>query len=125
ARYEELGRDGFDHRLRSTVAHTRRAHIYPARHYASDLISKNLPAMGQRLRLNPSYDISHFPRQARAVLRALKLYGMIVADNGSDWYISGAPNGHWNNDDLHTLGQVPGREFQVVDTTALGRPPGG
>ena len=125
ARYEELGRGGIDHALRFTVEQTRRAYIYPARHFASDLTSKNLPAMGQRLRLKPSYDISHFPRQARAVLRALKLYGMIVADNGSDWYISGAPNRHWNNDDLHTLGQVKGSAFEVVDTSALGRPPGG
>ena len=125
ARYEDLKQGGIDHALRFTVQHTRRAYIYPARHFASDLTSPNLPAMGQRLRLKASYDISHFPKQARAVLRALKLYGMIVADNGSDWYISGAPNTHWNNDDLHTLGQVPGREFQVVDTSALGRPPGG
>ena len=123
ARYEDLKHGGIDHALRFTVSRTRRAYIYPARHYASDLTSKNLPAMGQRLRLKRGYDISHFPRQARAVLRALKLYGMIVADNGSDWYISGAPNRHWSNDALHTLGEVKGSAFEVVDTSSLPRGP--
>jgi hypothetical protein len=125
ARYEELGRGGIDHALRFTVSRTRRAYIYPARHFASDLTSKNLPAMGQRLRLKAGYDISHVPKQARAVLAALKRYGMFVADNGSDWYITGAPDRHWNNDDLHSLGGVKGSAFEVVDTTALPRPPGG
>ncbi len=125
ARYEDLKHGGIDHALRFTVSETRRAYIYPARHFASDLTSHNLPAMGQRLRLKAGYDISHFPKQARAVLRALKRYGMIVADNGSDWYITGAPNRHWNNDALHTLGQVRGSAFEVVDTRPLGRPPGG
>jgi hypothetical protein len=120
ARQEELAR-GIDHALRFTVERTRRAYIYPARHFASDLTSKDLPAMGQRLRLKKGYDISRFPKQARAVLRALKLYGMIVADNGSDWYISGAPSQGWNNDDLHTLGQVKGSAFEVVDTSSLPR----
>ena len=78
--------------------------------------------MGQRFRLKESFDISGFPKQARIVLKALKEYGMIVADNGSDWYISGEPNKHWNNDALHTLGQVEGRYFEVVDTTELPRP---
>src|SRR4051812_22107042 len=121
ARREELSHGGIDHALRFTVERTRRAYVYPARHFASDLTGKNLPAMGQRLRLKEGYDISHFPPQSRAVLRALKLYGMIVADNGSDWYISGAPDRGWNNDDLHTLGQVKGRAFEVVDTSSLPR----
>ncbi len=122
ARYEDLTHGGIDHALRFTVSRTRRAFVYPARHYASDLTGHNLPRMGERLRLKRNYDISHFPKQARAVLRALKLYGMIVADNGSDWYISGAPSSHWNNDDLHSLGQVKGSAFEVVDTTKLPRP---
>ena len=122
ARYEDLKHGGIDHALRFTVSRTRRAFIYPARHYASDLTDSRLPRMGERVRLKASYDISHFPKQARAVLRALKIYGMIVADNGSDWYISGAPNSHWNNDDLHSLGQVKGSAFEVVDTTKLPRP---
>jgi hypothetical protein len=119
ARREELSHGGIDHALRFTVERSRRAYIYPARHFASDLTSKNLPAMGQRLRLRSGYDISHFPPQARAVLRALKLYGMIVADNGSDWYITGAPSKGWSNDDLHALGQVKGGAFEVVDTSSL------
>jgi hypothetical protein len=120
ARHEEVAK-GIDHALRFTVSRTRRAYVYPARHFASDLTSQDLPAMGQRLRLRASYDISHFPKQARAVLAALKHYGMIVADNGSDWYISGAPSKGWNNDDLHTLGQVRGSAFEVVDTSSLPR----
>jgi len=75
--------------------------------------------MGQRLRLRKGYDISRFPRQARIVLRALKRYGLIVADNGSDWYISGAPSSGWNNDALHQLGRVVGRHFEVVYAGSL------
>jgi hypothetical protein len=122
ARYYEVRRGVIDHALRFTVSRSRRAYIYPARHFASDLTSRDLPAMGQRLRLKASFDISGFPRQARIVLRALKRYGMIVADNGSDWYISGAPHRRWNNDALHTLGDVLGRHFEVVDTTELPKP---
>ncbi len=121
-RYADIKRGRIDHALRFTVEDTRRKFIYPARHFASDKTSRNLPAMGQRFRLKESFDISGFPKQARIVLKALKEYGMIVADNGSDWYISGEPNKHWNNDALHTLGQVEGRYFEVVDTTELPRP---
>ena len=119
ARYDEVRRGVIDHALRFTVQHTRRAYVYPARHYASDLTSPSLPPMGLRLRLKPSFDVRPFPRQARIVLVALKRYGMIVADNGSDWYISGAPNRGWSNDQLHTLGRVKGSNFEVVDTTSL------
>jgi hypothetical protein len=75
--------------------------------------------MGLRVRLKASFDVSAFPRQARIVLIALKRYGMIVADNGSNWYISGAPSRGWSNDQLHTLGRVTGSEFEVVDTSSL------
>jgi hypothetical protein len=75
--------------------------------------------MGLRLRLKASFDSSRFPRQARIVLQALKTYGMIVADNGSSWYVSGAPDPRWSNDQLHTLGEVPGSAFEVVDTSSL------
>jgi hypothetical protein len=78
--------------------------------------------MGLRVRLKASVDISGFPRQARIVLQALKTYGMMLADTGSSWYISGAPNEHWSNDDLHTLGRITGADFEVVDTSALGHP---
>jgi hypothetical protein len=119
ARYDEAHRGVIDHALRFTVQRTRRAYIYPARHYASDLTDPELPPMGLRVRLKASFDVSHFPRQARIVLIALKRYGMIVADNGSNWYISGAPNKSWSNDQLHTLGQVTGSDFEVVDTSKL------
>ena len=119
ARYDEVARGAIDHALRFTAARTRRAYVYPARHYASSSDDPSLPPMGLRVRLKASVDISHFPKQARVVLQALKTYGMILADNGSSWYISGAPNPKWSNDDLHTLGQVTGADFEVVDTSSL------
>jgi hypothetical protein len=121
-RYDEVKAGAIDHALRFTVSQTRKAFIYPARHHASDLTSRDLPAMGQRLRLKADFDISSFPGQVRVILQALKTYGMVVADNGSDWYISGAPNGGWNNTSLHRLGEIEGRNFEVVDTTQLPRP---
>ena len=102
--------------MRFTVERARRAYVAPARHYASDLADPHLPPMGLRVRLKASFDVSGFPRQARIILIALKRYGMLVADNGSNWYISGAPNRHWNNDDLHSLGRVKGSDFEVVQT---------
>jgi hypothetical protein len=75
--------------------------------------------MGLRLRLRKDYPVASFPPQARIVLRALKRYGMIVADNGSSWYVSGAPDPGWNNDDLHTLGLIKGSDFRVDDTSTL------
>jgi hypothetical protein len=116
ARYDEVAHGVIDHALRFTAAHTRRAYIYPARHYASPSDDPALPPMGLRVRLKASVDISGFPKQARVVLQALKTYGMILADNGSNWYISGAPNPHWSNDDLHSLGRITGSMFEVVTT---------
>jgi len=121
ARYDEVAGGRIDHALRFTVSRTRRAYVWPARHFASSLTSPSLPPMGVRLRLKASYDISGFPPQARVVLRALKEYGMMVADNGSSWYITGAPDPRWSNDDLHTLGRVPGSAFEVVNTSSLPR----
>jgi hypothetical protein len=77
--------------------------------------------MGERLRLKANVDIASFPRQARVVLRALREYGLIVADNGSDWYVSGAPAAGWDNDQLHALGRITGRDFEVVDASSLPR----
>lgn len=122
ARYEDLTHGGIDHALRFTANRTRRAYIYPARHFASSDTAPDLPAMGQRLRLKASFDVAGFPKQARAVLTALKRYGMILADNGSSWYITGAPDSHWNNDDLHSLGRVHGSDFEVVDASKLPKP---
>jgi hypothetical protein len=121
ARYDEVKRGRIDHALRFTVSRTRRAYVYPARHFASDLTDPSLPPMGLRLRLQASFDTRPYPRQARIVLEALKRYGMIVADNGSDWYLSGAPDPRWSNDQLHTLHRVTGSAFEVVDTRSLGR----
>jgi hypothetical protein len=116
ARYDEVARGRIDHALRFTVRRTRRAYVYPARHYASDATDPALPPMGLRLRLKATFDTRPFPRQARIVLEALKRYGMIVADNGSDWYISGAPDPRWSNEQLHTLHRVTGSAFEVVAT---------
>jgi len=121
ARYDEVAKGLIDHALRFTVSSTRRAYVWPARHQASSLTAPALPPMGARLRLKAGFDISGFPRQARVVLRALREYGMIVADNGSDWFISGAPDPRWSNDDLHALGRVPGSAFEVVDASSLRR----
>lgn len=122
ARWDEVSRGVIDHALRFTAPATRRAYVYPARHYASDSSDPSLPPMGLRVRLKASVNITSFPPQARIVLRALQRYGMILADNGSPWYISGAPNRHWNNDALHTLGRLTGADFEVVDTSSLPEP---
>ena len=108
ARYEDVAKGRIDHALRFTVSETRAAYVWPARHVASDKTDPSLPPMGMRFRLKQNYPIAGFPRQARIVLQALKEYGMIVADNGSNWYVSGAPSPKWSNDQLHTLGRVPG-----------------
>jgi hypothetical protein len=118
-RWGEVARGRISHALRFTVKHTRRAYIYPARHFASASNNPDYPPMGLRVRLKANVNISHFPRQARIVLKALKRYGMVVADNGADWSISGAPDRHWSNDALHTLGEITGRDFEVVDTSRL------
>jgi len=114
ARYDEVRRGVIDHALRFTVRRTRRAYVFPARHFASNSTDPSLPPMGLRLRLKGSFDVGGYPRQARIVLAALKRYGMLVADNGSSWYITGAPDPHWSNDQLHTLGRVKGSDFEVV-----------
>ena len=122
ARYDEARRGRIDHALRFTAPRTRQAYIYPARHFASSLTDPSLPAMGQRLRLKRSVDISRFPRQARVILRTLRRYGMILADNGAPLYVSGAPSRGWDNDQLHTLQRIKGTDFEVVDTGRLPRP---
>ncbi len=118
-RWSEVARGHIDHALRFTVERTRRAYVYPARHSASDLTDPSLPPMGLRVRLRADYPIAGFPPQARVLLQALKTYGMIVADNGTSWYITGEPSPRWSNDDLHTIGRVPGSAFEVVDTSSL------
>jgi hypothetical protein len=122
ARYDEVARGSIDHALRFTAPCTAAAYVYPARHEASTCSGPNLPPMGLRVRLKASVNISGLPRQARIVAQALKTYGMILADNGSPWYISGAPNRHWNNDALHLLDRLTGRDFEVVNTSSLPHP---
>jgi hypothetical protein len=122
ARWDEASRGVIDHALRFTAAQTRRAYVYPARHYASSSNDPSLPPMGLRVRLKASVNVASFPRQAHVVVRALQRYGMILADNGSPWYISGAPNRHWSNDQLHSLGRLTGADFEVVDTSSLPQP---
>ncbi|HXV95565.1 MAG TPA: hypothetical protein VD695_03380 [Gaiellaceae bacterium] len=106
ARYDEVARGVIDHALRFTVRRSRRAYVYPARHFASTSTSPSLPPMGLRLRLRASFPVAGFPPQARVILRALKRYGMIVADDGSSWYVSGVPDPRWDNDQLHSLHRV-------------------
>jgi hypothetical protein len=121
ARYDEARRGVIDHALRFTASRTRRAYVWPARHYASTSTDPSLPPMGLRVRLKASFDVRPFPRQARIVLVALKRYGMLLADNGADWHITGAPSPGWSNEQLHTLGRVNGTDFEVVDASSLRR----
>src|SRR5262245_49976360 len=114
-RYDEVFEQGLiAHALRFTVQNTRRAYVYPARHFASTNTSVNLPPMGMRVRLKSSFDISGFSPRIQVILRAMKKYGMIVADNGSNWYISGAPDPRWNDSELATLSSIKGSNFEVV-----------
>ncbi len=118
-RYDEVAAGAIRHALRFTVAHTRNEFIWPARHQASSNPSPAVPPMGQRFRLKAGFDVSGFPRNVQVILVALKFYGMFVADNGSNWYISGVPDERWNNDELHSLNQVHGSDFEAVDESSL------
>jgi hypothetical protein len=118
-RYEEVAAGEINHAIRVTAPQTRRAYVWPARHYASDLTGPQYPPMGQRFRLQRDFDISGFSAETRVILVALKKYGMILADNGSSWFISGAPHESWNNTILHELHQVFGSDFEAVAGQAL------
>jgi hypothetical protein len=115
-RYDEVQAGTIRHALRFTVQATQRGYILPATHFASSSTDPNRPPMGLRLRLKASYDISGYTGQARVILEALRRYGMIVADNGSNWYISGARDPRWDDDDLNQLKNVPGSAFEAVYT---------
>jgi len=119
ARYDEVAGGGIGHALRFTAPETRRVYVYPARHAASDSSDPALPPMGLRVRLRRGVPLAGLGPQARAVALALKRYGMILADNGSPWYVTGAPDRRWDDDDLHRLGRLTGRDFEAVDTTSL------
>jgi hypothetical protein len=116
-RYEEVYIKGeVNHAIRMTCHATQRAYIYPARHYASSSTDVNLPPMGLRFRMKSSFNISGFSAPIQVICRAMKKYGLIVADNGSDWYISGAPDSRWDDDVLGELKTIPGNAFEAVLT---------
>ncbi|MBV1851203.1 hypothetical protein [Catellatospora tritici] len=118
-RYDEVVKGRIDHALRITVPRSRDTYLWPARHAASDRSDASLPPMGLRLRLKASVDVSKFPKQARVVAEAMKRYGVIVADNGSPWYLSGAPDDRWSNDALRALKNLQGSDFEAVDVSKL------
>ncbi len=117
--YEDILAGEIRHAIRFTAPQTRRAFVWPARHYASSLTGTQYPAMGQRFRLKATFDITPYPADVQIVLRALKKYGMILADNGSSWYISGKPDSRWNDSNLHLLQNITGSNFEAVDATVL------
>ena len=118
-RFDEVRTGAIDHALRFTAPRTRERLRVPGPPPAGAGNDPALPPMGVRVRLKASVDIAGFRRQARVVLTALKRYGMILADNGSPWYVSGAPAAGWDDDDLHGLGRITGADFEVVDTRGL------
>ncbi|WP_410813923.1 hypothetical protein [Micromonospora sp. 067-2] len=118
-RYDEVAAGRIDHAIRVTVPRTRTGWIWPASHSASGSTDPSLPQLGQRLRLKRSVDVARLPRQARIVAEAMQRYGVIVADHGSAWFVSGAPDRRWDNDALHTLGGLRGSDFEVVDAAGL------
>lgn len=118
-RYEEVAAGEIPHALRFTAPQTRNAYIWPARHKASSLSGTHYPPMGQRFRLKASVDISSFGPNVQVILQALKKYGMFLADNGSSWFLSGAPDPRWDDDELHQLGRLTGSDFEAVDESSL------
>jgi hypothetical protein len=116
-RYDEVVEKGaVNHAVRFTVRRTQRGYIHPATHFASRSSDADRPPMGMRVRLKADYDISGFPKEAQVILTGLKRYGMILADNGGDWFVSGAPDSRWNDENLQTLKRVKVSDFEVVDT---------
>lgn len=120
-RYDEVASGRIDHALRFTVSRTQRGFIHPATHYAGTS-DWSLPPMGLRLRMKSSFDLSPYHGQSRVILEALKRYGMIVADNGSSWFITGSRDSRWNDDDLNQMKGVPSSAFEAVDSGPILRP---
>ena len=118
-RYDEVAAGRIQHALRFTAVVTQKAYVWPARHYASSNTSTSVPPMGTRVRLKASVDLSSFSPANQVILQALKTYGMLLADNGSNWYVSGAPDSRWNDSDLAALHLIGGGSFEVVDATSL------
>jgi hypothetical protein len=118
-RYDEVAAGEIAHALRFTVQRSQKAYLWPARHYASDNTNPNLPPMGARVRLKSSVNVAGFSPEVRVILVALQRYGMFLADNGSNWFVSGAPDERWNNDNLATLKQIIGNNLEFVDESSL------
>jgi hypothetical protein len=118
-RYDEVVSGHIGHAIRFTAPQTQAAHVWPARHDASNSSDPQLPPMGQRFRLKAGFDITGYSPQVQVILRAFKEYGIILADNGSSWYISGAPDPRWDNDLLRELKDIPGSAFEAVDVSSL------
>ncbi len=123
-RYDETEiRGEIDHALRMTAEFTQHRFLFPARHQAGNTSDTNAPSMGQRFRLKAGFDTTGFPASVQPILRAMKKYGLIVADNGSNWYFSGAPDDRWSDDDLNSLKQLQGSDFEaVLSVDAAGNP---
>ena len=119
-RYEEVVAGEIAHALRFTAPQTQRAFLWPARHFASSLTGTQYPPMGLRMRLKAGFDVSGYSAPVQVILRALKKYGMILADNGSAWFVSGVPDSRWNDDMLvGELARVKGSDFEAVDAGSL------
>jgi hypothetical protein len=116
-RYDEIAAGEIRHALRFTAEETA-GYIWPARHQTSDP-RDGIPPMGARFRLKAGYDLSSFPPRAQVILTAMKTYGIILADNGSNWFVTGAPDERWDNDMLHQLDVLTGNDFEAVDTSGL------
>lgn len=118
-RYDEVKAGAIEHALRFTVSKTRKQYTWPATHWASYTNGATLPPMGQRFRLKASFDISPFPADVQVILKAMKKYGMMITDNGGNWYISGAPDSHWNDNNMNLLKGIKGSNFEAVDVSSL------
>src|SRR6185503_11422714 len=117
--YDEVLSGEIRHAIRFTAPETRREFVWPARHYASSLTGSQYPRMGERFRLKASFDVTPYPSEVQVILRAMKKYGIILADNGTSWYISGTPDPRWNNTHLHMFHQLLGSNFEAIDATVL------
>jgi hypothetical protein len=118
-RQDEIAAGIIKHAIRFTAPATQRAYVWPARHQAGSTTDPAYPPMGIRVRLKASVDVSGFSPTNQIILTALKHYGMLLADNGAAWFITGAPDRRWDNDDLHALTQIHGSDFEVVDESSL------
>src|SRR5690349_12618292 len=121
-RYDEVSAGAINHALRFTVNVTRKAYVFPASHWASNNTDPLRPPMGMRVRLKASFNVSGYPSQAQVILVALKKYGMMVADNGSDWYVTGTADARWDDAQINTLKQLRGSDFEVVQMGTIVTP---